>query len=315
MIFAGIDIGGTNVKFAVVSRSGKVLFQNKERTFSNGKDFGAFSEALALSVRSLRKRFKAEKMPIGVGIAGDVDSERGVLRFSPNLSGWRNAEIRKKIEPAAASRCWVQNDANMAAWGAYALELKGKKKNGVVITMGTGIGGGIIAGGDIYGGFTSTAGEFGHMKIQPGGRKCNCGERGCLEAYVGSYALVKRAREKIGNARAWAGRFGKKRLSASCLYEAARRGDKTALDLWKETGRYLGLGLSNVIYALNPEFVVIAGGVSRSAEFFMPQVSKVFAAGRIKTPFEKLKIVVSKNADLGVLGAAFYAMKKHGDMG
>ncbi len=310
MIAIGVDIGGTNTKMVAISSGGRLIKEHKFKTFSFGRSFPDFAEGLGRILNEWKKNMNRRDLVAGIGVAGDVNAEKGILRFSPNLAGWRNVRISSAIKKRVSLKCWVRNDANMAAWGAYVLEVGGKYDTGIVLTMGTGIGGGIICKGEIYEGATSTAGEFGHMKIYPGGRKCNCGEKGCLEAYIGSYAIIKRANEKIKDPIAFAAKFGKKRLTTSCLAAAAERGEPTALALWKETGKYLGIGLANIVYALNPEFIVIAGGVSRSWKFFMPYLKKVFAGQKIVTPFRKVEVIISKKADLGVYGAALYALHK-----
>jgi hypothetical protein len=188
MLGIGIDIGGTNTKLVVVNRAGKLLAHERFRTEAS-KGPASFIKRLGAVVAGFRKDYGRQLVSIGIGAAGDVDPEKGVLRFSPNLA-WRSVKLAGPLEKLTGLPCAMENDANMAAWGAYEIELRRKTEDILTLTLGTGIGSGMILGGKLYHGSTGSAGEAGHLKIVPDGRPCHCGARGCLEAYCGSYAII-----------------------------------------------------------------------------------------------------------------------------
>ncbi|OGR44131.1 MAG: hypothetical protein A2X35_13110 [Elusimicrobia bacterium GWA2_61_42] len=311
MFGIGIDIGGTNTKLVVVNRAGKLLAQERFRTEAS-KGPQAFVKRLAAAVEGFRRDYGRQLVSIGIGAAGDVDPERGILRFSPNL-GWRSVKIAGPLERSTGLPCSMENDANMAAWGAYEIEMERKKGNILALTLGTGIGSGLVLDGKLYHGGTGSAGEAGHVKIEPDGRPCHCGGRGCLEAYCGSYAIMARARELIKNETAFIKKFaapGHEKFNTICLTNAAAAGHAGARRVWAETGHYLGRGLAALILVLNPDCVVLTGGVSRARKWFMPAMNKVLGAQQIKTPFARVKIRVADNADLGSHGAALFGLDK-----
>ena len=311
MLGIGIDIGGTNTKLVVVNRAGKLMAQERFRTEAS-KGHASFVKRLAGVVDGFRKDYGRQLVSIGIGAAGDVDPENGILRFSPNL-GWRSVKIAGPLEKLTGLPCSMENDANMAAWGAYEMELGRKSHNIITLTLGTGIGSGFIFEDKLYHGASGSAGEAGHLKLVPGGRPCHCGGIGCFEAYCGSYAIMARAREVIKNEAAFVKKYsapGHERFNTICLTNAAAAGHAAAKKIWAETGHYLGLGLAGLILLLNPDRVVLTGGVSKARRWFMPELQKVLRRQQIKTPFVKVKIKVSDNADLGSHGAALFGMEK-----
>ncbi|MCK5582385.1 MAG: ROK family protein [Elusimicrobiales bacterium] len=316
MIGIGIDIGGTNTKVVALNKKGKVL---KEYRFKTLSDLGYpdFLKRISKLINSWKKVLPGDNFIIGMGIAGDINSAEGIIRFCPNLDKWRDIKMAADIRKKTKLRCFIENDANIAAFGVHTLELKKKYKNGIAITLGTGVGGGLIINGEIYNGSCGSAGELGHTNIYPGGTKCNCHMRGCLEAYVGSYGIIGRAKKEIKNIPAFIKKYGKlssaKKLDTICLSNAAALGNSIALKIWRDTGTYLGIALSDMILILNPEYIVFMGGVSKASKYFLPSIKAVFAKQMIKAPFKKVKLLVSKNPDLGCYGAAVYALEKISD--
>ncbi len=311
MLGIGIDIRGTNTKLVVMNRSGKLLAQDRFKTEAD-KGPRHFLRRLGAAVEGLRRDYGRQLVSIGMGAAGDVDPERGVLRFAPNLK-WRDVGLTRPLEKLTKLPCFMENDANMAAWGAYELELQRRYDNVLALTLGTGIGSGMILAGKLYHGATGSAGEAGHVKVEPGGRPCGCGGRGCLEAYCGSRAILARARELIKNEDAFVRKYAapdRERFNTICLTNAAAAGQTAARRVWEETGRRLGEGLAGLILVLNPDCVVLTGGVSRARKWFLPAMMKVLGKQQIKTPFEKVKIRVSDDADLGSHGAALFGLEK-----
>jgi Transcriptional regulator/sugar kinase len=315
MIALGIDIGGTYVKFFAVNEKGKVLKSDKMPTYKT-LDAEGFLTQLADIINSWKKIFKIKDRKdfiVGVGTAGDTDNEKGILRFAPNLP-WRNLKLMEGLKRKTGCKCFVSNDANMAAWGVYAKELKKKYKNIIVITLGTGIGGGIIVGGKLLQGATGSAGELGHVCIDfsENAPLCGCGQRGCLEAFAGTKGILRMAQAAaVKNPDCVLASLLKKNdFSVKLLSDAAAQGDETALQLWREIGSYLGRGIAGMVLILNPDAVVLAGGVSRGAEYFLPSVKEVFERQSIKTPFKNLKVLLSDEGNIGGIGAALYALSK-----
>lgn len=311
MLGIGIDIGGTNTKLVVVNRAGKALAHERFKT-EPALGPAHFLRRLGAAVDGLKRDYGRQLVSIGMGAAGDVDPERGVLRYAPNL-GWRNVKLAGPLERLTGLSCAMENDANMAAWGAYEIELKRKFPDVLTLTLGTGIGSGMILAGKLYHGATGSAGEAGHMKIVPGGRTCGCGGKGCLEAYCGSGAIMRRARELVGCEEKFVKRFAdpeRQRFNTICLTRAAEAGNAAAKKIWAETGHYLGTGLASLILVLNPGCVVLTGGVSRARKWFMPSLRKALTGQQIRTPFERVKIKISDDADLGSHGAALFGLER-----
>ncbi|MDT8287219.1 MAG: ROK family protein [Elusimicrobiales bacterium] len=312
MIGIGIDIGGTNVKLAAFTGEGRVL---AERRFSTepGRGRADFIKRLSKAAVELKSSLVGRAVSVGIGMAGDIDPDDGSARFSPNLGGWRNLPVAGPLEKTLKLPCFLENDANMAAWGAYASELKGAGGSAIAVTLGTGVGGGIILDGKLYHGAHGSAGEIGHIVIRPGGARCGCGQRGCLEAYCGSGAVMSAARSLVKNETAFVRKYAdpaRPRFNTVCLARAARAGNTAAKKVWTGMGESLGMGLSGPVLLFNPEYIILTGGVSRAADCFLPAMKKVFEGQSIATPFKRVKIKVSRSADLGVLGAALYGLHR-----
>ena len=236
------------------------------------------------------------------------------MRFAPNIP-WSNLKIAAGLKKLTGCNCFVSNDANMAAFGVYKKELKGKYKNILVLTLGTGIGGGIIIDGKLYQGATGTAGEFGHMKIADTktGNLCGCGARGCLESYIGTNNLKELTIKAVEHnpKSKLAALFREEKFSVKILYLAAQKKDVKALEIWNNFGYYLGLGLTDLILSFNPEAIIFSGGVAGGARYFMSALCKVLKEQKIKEPFRNIKLLVSKTKDIGALGAALYALNEN----
>lgn len=315
MISLGIDIGGTFIKFFAINEKGKILKTHSAPT-STALSAEEFLDWLAKTVNDWKIALKVKNcdgIVLGVCIAGDTDNTKGVLRFAPNLP-WRDLPIGRGLAQRTGCKCFVSNDANMAAWGVYAKELKKKYKNIIVATLGTGVGGGIIIDGRLVQGATGSAGELGHICIDFSREAplCACGKRGCLEAFAGTKGirrLAQAAAEKYPQSEL-ASLMRSEEFSVSLLSKAAVRDDEAALKLWRSIGLHLGGGIANMALMLNPDAVVLTGGVSRGAQYFLPALKEVFDGQTIKTPFKHLKVLISKEGNIGGIGAAMYALDK-----
>jgi glucokinase len=261
----GIDIGGTDVKAGVVSAEGRIEYQGTIETRpSDGPD------ALAERVRDWYLENLAGQPPVnvaGLDCAGLVDSGRGFLYNSPNLEGWTDVPIGKIFGEKLGMSVTVENDVNAAVWGEYLLGSGKGTSSFVALTLGTGVGGGIVLNGSLYRGSSGLAGEIGHHVILADGPVCTCGSRGCLEAMIGSPAIRSRAtRMSAGTGSLLEGREG---LSVKEIYDAAEAGDVAAIRTFEETGNYLGIGLANIVHILNPDRIAIGGGVAGAGEMIL----------------------------------------------
>ena len=314
MIGIGVDIGGTFVKVFVMNEYGEIFRQEKMETdYSKGSQF--FLQQLADYINRIQQEFADQKVAVAVGAPGDVDNKNGILRYNPNLkfkdvADWPMARILKDLTGILPA---VANDATLAAWGVYEKELNRKGNNVLVVTLGTGVGGGLIINRELYQGSNGTAGEIGHTKIADTrtGPLCGCGAHGCLEAFVGTIGIKRRvwqaAEEQPQSTLAQMVRQ-EKDFKIELVSRAAEKGCPAALKVWQDTGFYLGIGIANVVLTLDIDTVVLAGGVSRAATYFMPALKQVLENQQIKTPFKRLTLLTSTHPNIGGIGAAMYAI-------
>lgn len=316
MIGIGVDIGGTFVKLYVMNDHGEIFRQEKlETDYSKGAK--GFVAQIAQFINAIKTEFADQRVCVAVGAPGDVDHEKGILRYNPNLkfTDVKDWPLAEQLEKATGLRPYVANDATLAAWGVYEADLKRQGQNVLIVTLGTGVGGGLILNGELYQGSHGTAGEIGHMKIgdTQTGPLCGCGAHGCLEAYVGTIGIKRRTLQNIvdhpDSILAKTVKTGPD-FKVAQVATAAEKGCPQALQIWQETGHYLGIGIANLCLLLDLDTVVLTGGVSGAAPYFMPALKRVLESQQIKTPFKKLKLTVSKNPDIGGVGAAMYALHR-----
>lgn len=314
MIGIGVDIGGTFVKFFVMNEKREVLEQVKvETNYSNGA--AGFIAQIGEFINQTKQKYAPQQVAVAVGAPGDVDHERGLLRYNPNLK-FQNVDnwpMAQQIYELTGILPVLGNDATLAAWGVYEAALQQQGTNVLVVTLGTGVGGGLILNKELYQGSNGTAGEIGHMKIADttSGPLCGCGAHGCLEAFVGTIGIKRRVLESVQkNQESILAQLvlAQKDFKIALVADAAQQGCPEALTIWQDTGRYLGIGIANAILLLDLDTVVLTGGVSGAAPYFMPSLKEVLAAQQFKTPFEHLKVMVSKDPNMGGIGAALYAI-------
>jgi glucokinase len=307
----GIDLGGTGIKFGLVNERGDLLRTMKVSTPSKSDPLEVI-DLMVHQAKTLLQTLNGKKIRgIGIGAAGDVDPKTGSIRLSPNLK-WRNVPLKSLISRRLNYPLKVENDANVAAWAAYIVEAKRKVSNLLCVTVGTGVGGGLIIEGKLYRGTTGSAAEIGHMTLFPEGVPCPCGNQGCLERYVGARAMADEARRAIEAGESTIipklvqGDLGV--ISPLILAQAARQGDKLAVQLWNQVGERLGIGLAGLINILNPSWIVLAGGLSRAGGLLLDPVKRTILKRSFHTPAAAAKLVISKlDQDLGVVGAGLIA--------
>lgn len=314
MIGIGVDIGGTFVKVFVMNEHGEIFRQEKmETNYSKGPKF--FLQQIADYINQIQKEFADQKVAVGIGAPGDVDNQKGILRYNPNLkfkdvSDWPIGRIIKDLTGITPS---VANDATLAAWGVYEKELHRQGTNVLVVTLGTGVGGGLILNRELFQGSNGTAGEIGHTKIADvnNGPLCGCGARGCLEAFIGTIGIKRRVMEAVMDApESELAKMveAEKDFKIELVSRAAQKGCPAAKKVWEDTGFYLGIGIANFCLTLDMDTIVLAGGVSGAAQYFMPSLKRVLEHQQIQTPFKKLKVITSSNPNIGGIGAAMYAI-------
>ncbi len=292
----GIDIGGTSVK------AGRISGGVTERFEERPSPARAAPDVMITLLADLASGLRAgEKLPIGVGCAGLVDHARGRVRTSPNLPGWTNeVPLADRLEEVLGSRPLVLNDANAFVLAESRLGAAEGARTVVGLTMGTGVGGGLVLDGRIWTGCNGAAGEIGHMPLVVDGPLCACGARGCLEALIGTRAILDRYQAMTGS--------GASELSPRDIAERAERGDAGAILTWRETGRFLGLALVGLTHLLDPELFIIGGGISRAADLILPAAREALRDGVMLPPALVPPVVPARlGPDAGWIGAALAA--------
>lgn len=304
MLTIGVDIGGTKVGAGVVDDDGTIVAHLLRPTPADRPDLVA--ETVADVVRELAEGREIEA--VGVGAAGFVDETRSIVRFAPNLA-WREEPLQKKISGLVGLPVVVENDANAMAWGETRFGAGRGQSHVVCITIGTGIGGGLVFDGRLFRGHWGMGAELGHMQVLPGGRLCGCGQRGCWEQYASGNALVLEAREIAAahpeRAEILLGLAGGT-IEGEEVTEAARRGDQAALEAFGALADWLGQGLADLAAILDPGCFILGGGVSRAADLFLDRARETFEqrlTGRGHRPVAEIRLA-ELGASAGVVGAA-----------
>ena len=312
----GVDLGGTNTVVGVLpvdGGDGKLLaMESRPTEATKGAKYvvDKIVDMVETSIRGVIEEHggsKADFAGIGIGSPGPLNRETGTIINTPNL-GWRNFPLRDLISNAVGLPAALDNDANCATYGEWWLGAGKNVDNLIGFTLGTGIGGGIVLDGQIFHGVSDVAGEIGHMTIDSTGRKCTCGNYGCLEAYASGPAIALRAVEGIEAGAESVlpdlvnGRL--ERITAATVYEGAVVGDAYANEVMKETAKFLGAGIANIINILNPEMVVIAGGVTRAGDHLFVPLRAEIRRRAFKSAEEACQIVPAKLlGTAGVIGA------------
>jgi len=306
----GVDLGGTKLNVGLVDAAGRLLYAHKSMIHDSKEPEMVIAD-ISAGVEACLSKTGQEAKAIGIGVAAQVD-QKGVVHGSPNL-GWRNVPLKKKLEKQLGLPVFVTNDVRAATWGEWRYGSGRGVDDLVVLFVGTGVGGGIITGGKLLTGCTNSGGELGHITIVFDGRKCRCPNNGCLEAYVGGWAIAERAQETIRTLSnqgrrllALAGSIN--RVTAVTVSQAYREGDLLARLLVEETGRYLAAGVVSIVNAFNPCVLVLGGGVIEGIPEFIQMVSEFTRNMALEASVEELKIVkAALGVDAGVIGAAALA--------
>lgn len=308
----GVDVGGTKIAAAVVTPEGKILNETRYPTQAIPPD--RLVETIANAIEEVRDGFEVGGACLAV--PGFVLTAENKVIFAPNLHEIENIRLDEELGPATSLRVTVENDANAAAWGEFRFGAGKDVDHQVFVTLGTGVGGGVIMHGVLLRGAQGAGGELGHITIDPTGPRCGCGNHGCLEALASGTAIQRRAREVASDRpRSALGRLAiDRQVLGEDVTRLAGEGDEAALQVLNETGVWLGIGLAGFVNIFNPEVIAVGGGASRAGEFILrPARKEVWL--RARSPSRDL--VDIKEATLGpesgVLGAAALARGEDGE--
>lgn len=312
----GIDVGGTGIAAGLVDDSLKIVARKNIPT-DRSMTAKAMSEILVSLARELieENRISLKRIrSIGVGVPGTANRKTGRIEYANNLP-YCQGNIRQLLQGQTSRKIYFENDANAAAWGEY-LCLGRKPDSFVMVTLGTGVGGGIIQNGKIVRGINYAAAELGHMTIRYDGIPCSCGRRGCLEAYASGEALIEQAREmmqKKTKSLMWSlCRGDLAQVNGKLVFDAVRQGDKAAAKVVEDFAEYLSEGIANIINILQPDLLCIGGGISKSGDILLPVLeelvgSKIYS----RDSTENTKLVAAKlDNDAGIVGAAKLRLNK-----
>ena len=310
MYYVGIDVGGTGVKAGVVDESGRIIAKATIKTaVEKGADavMEDMAEGAGQAVEKAGLTME-EIEAIGIGIPGVLDPATGIVPFCTNL-GWHQVPVIERMHELTGRPIYVDNDATVAALAESVAGVSAGVKNSVFLTLGTGVGGGIVIDGKVYSGTHGVASELGHHITHMGGEKCTCGNRGCWERYASATALIRMGKEAAAaHPESALAKFTD--LTAKDVVDSAKAGDETALAVFDQYTEELALGMVNIINFLDPEIIAIGGGVSAAGEFLLEPIRQklkkyVFYKD---LPYSEIKLATMGN-DAGIVGAAMLGRK------
>jgi glucokinase len=301
-VFAA-DLGGTHLRAALVDRDGRIRFRMKHNT-PKEETPDAIVDAIVAAVRECEGKAQGRISAVSVVVPGTVNVEQGTVVKAPNLPSLDNFNLTTRLSEQLLMPALLENDANAAAVGEMWRGAGQGRSSIVCVTLGTGVGGGIILNGELWRGANGAAAEIGHMCVDPfGGVACGCGSRGCLEVYASATAIVRMTREAAP--RHSDSSLLSKELTSQVVFSAGQEGDELALEVFRRMGVYLGIGIANLINILNPEMIVIAGGVMNGWELFENSMRHEVADRAFPLLAASVKIVRAEcGDDAGLLGAA-----------
>jgi glucokinase len=308
LVFA-VDLGGTHLRVALVDDTGRILTQTKQETPQ-----GDSAECVVAALVDAARNWESHKQAIAAAsimVPGAVDSDNAVVLQSPNLPSLVNYALKAELEKRLGWPVFLENDANAAAVGEMWVGAARGCRDVVSVTLGTGVGGGMILDGKLWRGSHGSGGEIGHTAVDPfSGLKCKCGNTGCLELFASATAIVRMTREGLSSVPG--SRLKIEGLTAEKVFEAGRAGDELALAVFKRFGMYLGIGLANLINLIDPQVILIAGGVVNGWELFADEMYRQVEERAFRTIAQRVKIARAECGDnAGLLGAARLAFMEN----
>jgi glucokinase len=291
-----VDLGGTNMRVALVDTHFQVVY--KEYSYTQAfrtKDtlIAALLHSLDLIIK-VRALKKENIVGIGIGLPGPIDVAQGVVHFFPNIPGWKEVKLKSILQEAVRLPVFLDNDANLMALAEHRLGAARGFANAVCLTLGTGVGGGIILNGELYRGSSFAAGELGHIPINEDGPRCNCGGVACLESYIGNKSIREQVRKLF-----------RKHVPLEEVSVLAKHRDARAVQIWSDVGRRLGIALVGVVNFLNPDVIVIGGGVSNAGPILFKKVRETILRQAMAVHSRHVKVKKAQlGGDTGLIGAA-----------
>jgi glucokinase len=316
LLAIGIDIGGTKILGALVDENGHILFE--ERVSSPAQDPDKMVEVVVALIKSIT--VKATEVIVGVGVAaaGFIDADQSTILYAPNLN-WRHEPLRERLQALIPHPVVIENDANAAGWAEYKFGAGRGAKDMVMLTLGTGVGGAVIADYKLRRGGFGIGGELGHVKVVQDGKQCGCGRKGCVEQYASGTAVLKAAK-KLASSDGPAGTRLRElkeqngELNGHLVYQALLEGDQGALQVVSEAGDYLGQAMGTITAVLDPQIYVIGGGLSEAGELILEPIRQAFSKELPARGFRpEAKVVAATFSNqAGVIGAADLARETLG---
>jgi glucokinase len=292
----GIDLGATRIKFGLIDNKGRVIHRREIGTPVNAKQ-PELINSIVNNVKEIIKDSGVKKshiLGVGIGVPGPVDSERGIVRYFPNIKGWEGVHLKPILQDKLDLKVQIDNDVNAMTLGEYKFGAGKGCLNLICLTLGTGVGGGIIINGEIYRGSTLCAGEIGHIPINEKGPRCNCRGIACLERYIGNRYILNRSKRIFGH-----------NITLERLDRLARQGNRDALKIWEDVAKKLGTVLAGVVNLLNPDKIVIGGGVSKAGMLILKPLRREISRRAMKDQAYHVKIGRSRlGENAGIIGAS-----------
>ncbi len=314
----GVDIGGSSVKLGAVSPAGKIILRDSFLTVHGREKLLKVLLGRILDLKRQAERRKLKVVGVGVGAPGPIDIGKGLVYFFPNIPGWKNVPLKKQLERQLALPVRLDNDANVMAFAEFYYGAGRGATNLIALTLGTGVGGGLVINGKLFRGPRFSAAEIGHLAVNERGPRCSCGSRGCLETYVGSGYFIKEVRRRLRSGRKsilrkWIRQ--KKILSPFLVTQAAKQGDRFSKEIWRETGEHLGTALAGLVNLLNPDTIVLGGGIAQNGRLLFDAVTRTIRKKAFPIASRSVKVVpAALGVDAGVIGAASLIFSTEGTL-
>lgn len=312
-----VDLGGTKIAAGLVSIKGEIISRGYCLTMAEEGPEVVIKRLLSLTHRTLKRAGikNSELKGVGVAAAGALDIRKGLVTASPNLPDWRNVPLQRIVGEEIGMKTYLINDASAAALGEHRLGAGRGVSNLIYLTISTGIGGGMILGGQLYIGTDGCAGEIGHMTVDVNGPQCNCGNVGCLETLASGTAMAKEAIRRLSQGERSSlvalVRGKLENIDAKLLARAARQGDSLACDVISNAAYYLGIGMVNLVNIFNPERIVVGGGVAQMGDLLLEPARRVVKERAFSLPVRTARIVRAKlGGDSGIIGAALFVFQE-----
>ena len=302
--FVGVDFGATNIRAGLVDGEGRILRRAHSGTYaSEGKE-----KVISRIVKLVRDLGQNDRMEVGIACPGPVDGSKGIIFDPPNLPGWKKVHLKEELQDELGTRVSVENDANMVTYGEWKFGAGKGVRNLLCLTLGSGVGSGLVLNGSLYTGANGFAAELGHTIVELKGPQCRCGARGCLESLVGAKSIVAEVESAIASGHETILTQGSGEMTVSRISSAAAKGDSFSVKILEKAGFYVGVAVSNAVALLDVEMVVVGGGISKAGPLIIDPIRKAISSNLISFSLRALKVVRSQlGDDAGILGISAYS--------